>query len=103
MERVKKGDLVVILAGKDRQKRGKILRVFPEDGRVTVEGLNLVKRHMRKTQDHPQGVILSREAPLPLSRVQPICPKCNRGVRVGFRILADGTKARVCRRCGEAF
>ena len=102
MFRVKRNDQVVVIAGKDRGKKGKILRVFPEDGRLTVEGLNLVKKHLRKSQSNPQGAILSREARIPSDRVMPVCARCNRGVRVGFRRLADGTKVRFCRACQEA-
>ncbi len=103
MFRVKKNDQVMVLSGKNRGKKGKVLRVFPEQGRLTVEGLNLVKRHLKRSQNNPQGAILSREAPLPLDRVMPVCPKCSRAVRVGFKDLADGTKARVCRQCRENF
>ena len=103
MFRVKKNDQVMVLSGKNRGKKGKVLRVFPEAGRVTVEGLNLVKRHTRRSQANPQGAIVSKEAPLPLDRVVPVCPKCSRGARVGFKALADGTKSRICRHCQESF
>lgn len=103
MFRVKRDDQVLVISGKDRGKRGKIRRVFPEDGKVVVEGVNLVKRHLRRSEQNPQGAILSRESRLPMDRVVPICPKCNRGVRVGFKILQDGSKQRTCRRCGEGF
>ncbi len=103
MFRVRRNDQVVVLAGKDRGKKGKVLRVFPERSRVMVEGLNLVKKHLKKSQSTPQGVIISRESPLPLDRVMPVCPRCNRGVRVGFRLLDDGTKTRICRACQEGF
>lgn len=103
MFRVKRDDQVAVLTGRDRGKRGKVLRVFPVEGRVLVEGLNLVKRHMRRSQLNPEGAILSKEARIPLDRVVPVCPRCNRGVRVGFKLLSDGTKTRVCRRCKENF
>ena len=103
MFRVKRDDQVMILSGKDKQKRGKVLRIFPERGRATVEGLNLIKRHIRRSQSNPQGAIISRESPLPLDRLLPVCPRCNRGVRVGFKVLADGTKSRICRQCQESF
>ncbi|MBI3317743.1 MAG: 50S ribosomal protein L24 [Candidatus Omnitrophica bacterium] len=103
MFRVKKDDQVVVLSGRDRGKRGKVLRVFPGQGRATVEGLNLVKKHIRRSQGNPQGAILSREAPLPLDRVQPVCPRCGKGVRVGLKLLADGTRVRICRKCQESF
>ncbi len=103
MFRVKRNDQVMVISGKDQGKKGKVLRVFPENSRLTVEGLNLVKKHLRRSQQNPQGAILSREAPLPLDRVMPVCPRCNRAVRVGFKLLSDGTKSRICRRCEESF
>ena len=103
MFRVKRDDQVLVISGKDRGKRGKVRRVFPGDGRVVVEGMNLVKRHMRRSEVNPQGAILSKESRLPMDRVVPVCPKCNRGVRVGFKLLQDGSKQRTCRRCGEGF
>ena len=103
MFRVKRDDQVLVISGKNRGKKGKVLRLLPEEGRLTVEGLNLVKRHLRRSQANPQGAVISRESPLPLDRVMPVCPRCNRGVRVGFKAQPDGTKSRLCRRCGEAF
>lgn len=103
MMRVKRNDQVAVLSGKNRGKRGKVLRVDPATARVVVEGLNLVKRHLRRSQENPQGAVVSRESPLPLDRVQPVCPRCNRGVRVGFKRLPDGSKVRICRRCEESF
>ncbi len=103
MFRVKSNDQVIVQSGKDRGKRGKVLHVFPREARVVVEGMNLVKRHIRKSQNNPQGAILSKESRLPLDRVLPICPRCNRGVRVGFKVQADGSKTRICRRCEESF
>ena len=103
MFRVRRNDQAMVISGKDRGKKGKVLRIFPERGRVTLEGLNVVKKHVKKSQANPQGAILSKESPLPLDRVMPVCPRCNRGVRVGFKLLADGTKTRICRQCEEAF
>ena len=103
MFRIKRDDQVTVISGRDRGKRGKVRRVLPADGRVVVEGLNLVKKNMRRSESNPQGAILSKEVPLPLDRVIPVCPRCNRGVRVGFKDLPDGSKSRICRRCGEGF
>lgn len=100
--RIKKNDTVMVLTGKDRGKRGKILSVFPEKQRVIVEGVNLVKRHTRPNQQNQQGGIVSREAPLHISNVNLYCPRCQRGVRFGSRILEDGSKIRYCRKCEEA-
>ncbi len=103
MFRVKRNDQVVVIAGKDRGKKGKVLTIQTERQRAVVEGLNLVKRHMRKSQNAPQGSIVSRENPIPLDRLLPVCPKCNRGVKVGFKKESDGSKTRICRSCEENF
>lgn len=103
MFRVKRDDQVVVISGKDRGKRGKVRRLFPADEKVVVEGLNLVKKSTRRSEANPQGMIVSKESRLPLDRVMPVCPKCNRGVRVGFRQAPDGSKTRNCRACGEGF
>lgn len=100
--RIKKNDTVMVLTGKDRGKRGKVLSVFPEKQRVIVEGVNLVKRHTRPNQQNQQGGIVSREAPLHISNVNLYCHRCQRGVRFGSRILEDGSKIRYCRKCEEA-
>lgn len=102
MNRVRRGDLVEVIAGKDKGKRGKVLRVYPKRERVLVQGVNIVKKHMRQRSADMPGGIIEMEAPIHLSNVMPVCNKCNRGVRVGFKILEDGTKIRICRRCGEA-
>jgi len=99
---VKKGDLVMVIAGKDRGKSGRIIRVFPKKERVMVERLNMVKRHLRPSPTTGQGGIVEKEAPIHVSNVMIICSKCNRPTRVGKRILEDGTKIRVCKRCGES-
>ena len=103
MFRVKRDDQVLVISGRDRGKRGKVRQVFPVDGRVVVEGLNIVKRHTKRSEANPQGAVLTRESRLPLDRVLPICPRCNRGVRVGFQLQKDGDKLRICRRCKEGF
>lgn len=98
---IKKEDFVRIIAGKDRGKQGRVLRVFPREGRLTVERLNMIKRHTRPTQQIQQGGIIEREGKIHLSNVMLICTRCSRGVRVGHRRLEDGKKVRVCRRCDE--
>ncbi len=103
MPKLRRDDQVAVMTGKDRGKRGKILQVFPAEGRALVEGINLSKRHVRPTQDHPQGGFASQERPIALSNLQRVCPRCRRGVRVKMARAADGTASRVCARCGEAF
>jgi len=99
---IRKNDLVVVIAGKDRGKRGKVLRVIPKTGRVLVERINVVKRHTRPTGMSKQGGIVEKEAPLHVSNVMVVCSRCDRPVRTGHSFLADGRKVRVCKQCGEA-
>ena len=99
---VRRGDTVGVIAGKERGKRGKVLRVMPESGRVVIEHLNMVKRHQRPTPKLRQGGIIEREGPLALSNVLVVCGRCDRPVRTGTRVLADRRKVRVCKRCGES-
>ena len=99
---VRRGDTVAILAGRERGKRGKVLRVFPDEGRVLVEKVNMIKKHQRPTQKLRQGGIIEREGALALSNVLLVCGRCDRAVRTGIKVLGDGGKTRVCRRCGES-
>jgi large subunit ribosomal protein L24 len=99
---VKKGDLVMVIAGKDKGKSGKVLRVIPKEERVVVERINLVKKHLRPNPATGQGGIVEMEAPIHISNVMPICPSCNRPTRVGRKVLESGVKVRVCKRCGES-
>ena len=101
MARIKKGDTVVILSGKDKGKSGKVLKVWPEEERALVERLNLVKHFERRTQQNQAGGIVEREGALALSKLALLCPKCHKPSRVGWRVAADGGKQRVCRRCQE--
>ena len=100
LERVRKDDMVMVIAGRERGKTGKVLRLLPEANRVVVERINLVKRHT-KPRGTQTGGILEKEAPLHLSNVQPVCGRCDKPARVGTKRLQDGTAVRVCRRCGE--
>jgi large subunit ribosomal protein L24 len=98
---VKKNDLIEVIAGKDKGKRGKVLKVLPKLERVLVEKVNFAKRHAKPGKFGQRGGILERESPLHVSNVQLICGKCDHPVRVGHTQLADGRKVRVCRECGE--
>jgi large subunit ribosomal protein L24 len=98
---VRKGDTVMVVAGKERGKKGKVLRVIPEKGRVVVERLNLIKKHQRPTQKVRQGGIIEREGPIHLSNVMLVDPGSNKPTRVGMRALSDGKKVRVAKRSGE--
>ena len=98
---VRKGDMVGVVAGKERGKRGKVLRVLPAEGRVLVERLNMMKKHQRPTQKLRQGGIIEREAPLHLSNVMLVDPRTDTPTRVGVRLLTDGKKARIAKKSGE--
>jgi large subunit ribosomal protein L24 len=99
---VRRGDTVGVISGSERGKRGKVLRVLPEKGRVLVEHVNMIKKHQRPTQKLRQGGIIEREGPLALSNVLVVCGRCDKPSRTGIKILTDGRKVRTCRRCGES-
>ena len=98
---VKKGDEVIVIAGKDKGKTGKVLHAIPSQDKVVVEGVAIVKRHTKPTQKMPQGGIIEKEAAIHVSNVMPFCSTCKKGVRVAHTI-ENGTKTRVCRKCGKA-
>ncbi|MCX7816588.1 MAG: 50S ribosomal protein L24 [Syntrophales bacterium] len=98
--KLKKGDMVKVLAGKEKGKTGKILKVIPEKCRVIVEKVNIVKKHKRPDV-HGKGGILEKEASIHLSNVAYLCSKCNTGVRIGYKVLEDGKKVRICKKCNE--
>lgn len=99
--RFRSDDNVLIIKGRDRGKQGHIQRIFPSKKRVLVEGINIVKKHQKPAQGVRQGGIIQKELPLPLANVMLVCTHCNQPTRIGHRYLADGTKARVCRKCEE--
>ncbi|SHH45509.1 large subunit ribosomal protein L24 [Tepidibacter thalassicus DSM 15285] len=101
MMRVKKGDTVVVIAGKDKGKKGKVLKVFPKTQRVIVEGVNMVTKHQKPNAKVQQGGIIHQEAAIHISNVMPFDAKAGKGVRVGFKVLEDGTKVRISRKTGE--
>lgn len=96
---VKKGDMVMVITGKDAGKKGKVLEVFPKKGRVVIEKINIVKRHTKPTQSLPQGGILEKEAPIASSNVMLYCTECNSVTRVSMKETEAG-KVRVCKKCG---
>lgn len=99
--RIRKNDTVLVIAGKDRGKKGKVRFAYPKDQRLLVEGINFIKRHTRARGPVRQAGIIEREAPIHVSNVMLLCNKCNNPARVGYRFLEDGRKARFCRSCGE--
>lgn len=96
---VRKGDLVMVITGKDAGKKGKVLEVIPKTGRVVIEKVNIVKRHTKPTQAMPQGGIVEKEAPVASSNVMLYCPECNSVTRVNVKVTEAG-KVRVCKKCG---
>ena len=99
--KIKKGDHVIVIAGKDKGRKGEVTKVFPKEGRVVVSGVRMVKRHVRPTQWDPEGGIRSFEAPIAVSNVAHMDPKDGKPTRVGFKTLKDGKKVRVAKRSGE--
>lgn len=99
--KIRRGDEVLVLTGRDRGETGKVRRAFPRENRVLVEGVNMVKRHMKPRGRTSQAGIITREAPIHVSNVMLICPKCQQPTRISFRLLEDGSKARVCKKCQE--
>jgi large subunit ribosomal protein L24 len=98
---IRKNDTVLVIAGKEKGKRGKVLFVLPARNRVIVERVNFIKKHQRPTQKVRQGGIIEREGSLHVSNVMLVCGKCDKPTRVGKQVLADGRRVRVCRRCAE--
>ena len=103
---IKKEDQVLVLSGNFKGKKGKILKVFPKTDRAIVEGLNLIKRHTRPSAKNPQGGIIEKEAPIHISNLMVICPKCNQPTKVKHTIVTDATRdrkssVRVCKKCNE--
>jgi len=98
--RIRKGDRVIVLTGKDRGKQGTVLRVLPKDGKVIVEGVNVARRHTRATRANQQAGIIDKIMPLPVSNVAVVSPGDGKATRVGYRFQTDGSKIRICKRTG---
>jgi len=99
---LKKNDLVYVLAGKDRGKTGKVLKVFPDENRAIVEGTNYIHKHTKPNPGkNVKGGILPKESPIHLSNLMVVCKRCNKHKRVGFTVMQDGRKARICKKCNE--
>jgi large subunit ribosomal protein L24 len=99
--RIRKNDKVRVIAGNDRGREGKVLKVFPESSRIIVEKVNLIKRHTRANRRSPQGGIVEKEAPINASNVMLVCPQTGRPTRVGKQTLSDGSRVRVSKKSGE--
>lgn len=99
---LKADDQVEVIAGKDKGRVGKVLKVFPAENKATVERINMIKRHTKPREMNQQGQIVEREAPIHVSNLQLICPECTQTGRIGKKILDDGSKVRYCKKCGES-
>jgi len=98
--KIKKGDRVRVLTGKDRGKEGEVMRAIPEKQKLIVDGVNVAKRHQKATRATTQGGIIDKDMPIPAANVAIICSSCNKATRVGYRFDDQGRKIRVCRKCG---
>jgi large subunit ribosomal protein L24 len=99
---IRTGDTVQVMTGADRGKQSRVIRVDRQAGRALVEGVARVYKHVRRSQKHPQGGRLSKEAPVDMSNLAYVCPACGKAARLGARFTADGTKERYCKKCGAA-
>lgn len=101
MSRVKREDTVMVISGKDRGKKGKVLKTISSEKKIIVEGVNFTKKHQRPTNQYREGGIIERESPIYVSKVMVVCPNCNKPTRVAHKILENGEKVRSCKKCGE--
>ena len=99
--KIKKGDQVIVISGNDKGKKGKVIASFPKEGKIIVEGVNMVKKHKKPRQQGDPAGIIQQEAPIYAHKVMHICGKCKKPTRVGYDILASGDKVRVCKKCNE--
>ena len=98
---VRRDDTVIVLSGKDKGKQGKVLSAMPSEGKVIVEGINVAKKHKKPRKQGEQGGIVKMETPIYASKVMRVCPKCSKPTKHAVKILEDGSKVRVCKKCGE--
>jgi large subunit ribosomal protein L24 len=98
---IKKEDIIIVIAGADTGKRGRVLDVHPAKDRLVIEGIHIIKKHMKPNNTYKQGGIIEKEAPIRLSNVMLVCSKCDKPTRIGHKILENGVKVRTCNKCGE--
>ena len=101
--KIKKGDTVQIISGKDKGKKGKVIRSLVKEDKIVVEGLNVVTKHVRPKKSGEKGQRIKMSTPLHVSKVMLICPHCKKKIRVGYKILTDNRKKRICRKCNDIF
>jgi large subunit ribosomal protein L24 len=99
---IRTGDTVEVIAGNDRGQKSRVIKVDRDTGKALVEGVNRVKKHIRRSQKHPQGGVLSKEMPVQLSNLKYFCPSCGSASRLGARFLDDGSKERFCKKCNAS-
>ena len=99
--KIKKDDKVIILSGKYKNKKGKVLKVIPKEGRIIVEGVNIVKKHRRPKKQGEKGQRIEVASPIDISNAMLICPKCGKNTRVGYKVLENKEKVRVCKKCNQ--
>ncbi|WP_102399158.1 50S ribosomal protein L24 [Haloimpatiens massiliensis] len=100
---VRRNDTVMVISGKDKGKTGEVIKVYPKTGKVLVKGVNIVTKHQKPNRQNMQGGIIQQEAPIYSSKVMLYCTKCNTVTRISKKVLEDGTKVRICKKCGETF
>ena len=100
---VKRGDKVVVIAGKDKGKEGNVIAAFPEENKVIVEGVAVAKKHQKARMQGQASAIIDKEMSIDASNVMRVCPKCGKPARVGVKVFDDGSKAKYCKKCGETF
>ncbi len=98
---IRKDDTVVVLSGEDKGKRGKVIKVLPDQGKVIVQGVHMIKKHQRPTASVREGGIVEREAPIYESKLMVVCPNCGSPTRISHKKTEDGTNVRICKKCGE--
>ena len=98
---IRKEDKVIVLSGKDKGKQGRVISADPKNGKVIVEGVNVAKRHLKPRKAGEEGGIIKKETPIYASKVMLVCPKCGKPTREAHKFLKDGSKATVCKKCGE--
>jgi large subunit ribosomal protein L24 len=98
---IKKNDTVMVISGDEKGKKGRVLSIQAKDRRILIEGVNIIKKHMKPNRQYSQGGIIDKEAPVHLSNVMLLCPKCANPTRIGNKVLENGKKIRACMQCGE--
>lgn len=99
--RIRKGDTVKVISGREKGKEGKVLQILSKEAKIKVEKLNMIKKHQKPTQKNTQGGIVEKEAAIAISNVMLVCTRCSKLTRVGMKVLEDGKKIRICKKCGE--